>query len=118
MADCGFASGDLDSRICRRRCDEADQQFELVCGPPSGTLDTGVVVPAGQNSTSCRSNFTINSATFGTYCSQPCVADADCPRFASDDTPMRCTFTSSTKCGTAGAGDPTGNAATFKFCQR
>ncbi|MBM4283356.1 MAG: hypothetical protein FJ137_22305 [Deltaproteobacteria bacterium] len=101
MSGCGFALGDPDSRICKRRCDDVDTRFELVCGPPIGTLDPGTVLAAGQDAGDCRSGLSAGSSP--SVCSQPCVADADCPAT------MACGNPSTTTCG--------GNTAAFKICR-
>jgi hypothetical protein len=106
MASCGFDVAVADSRICKRRCDVVDARFELVCGPPVGTLDPGATIPAGQDAAACRSGL----STAG-RCSQPCVVDSDCPAS------MLCGNASTTTCGPDGVGDPDGSTAAFPICR-
>jgi hypothetical protein len=103
MAGCGFAADDAESRICRRRCDVVDGNFDLVCSPRVGTLAPGA---ATGSPSSCRSGFSLSGT-----CSQPCVVDADCPAT------MLCGAPSSTRCGSDGVDDPDGVAAAHRICR-
>jgi hypothetical protein len=97
---CGYSEQDLDSRLCRRRCDD-DGQFDLVCGPALGTRSTGAMLAAGEDASVCRSGFSV-SRNGVSVCSLMCSVDADCP----DD--MECAHSSTRRCGdaTTGGTDP------------
>jgi hypothetical protein len=126
MAGCGFDAADVDSRVCKRRCDLVDQRFELACTPPVGTKNlnealtvstractlnsqclTGEVCSnnfCAEGATFCRSGFSVTTGGIS-YCSQPCEQDNDC------GTGMTCTFDSRSTCG-GGAEDA------FTYCRR
>ena len=134
MAGCGFDAADPDTRVCKRRCDDADpvvanRGFELVCTPPPGTRDLNAVLAVSTRACSansgclagefcngtpgfcaesavlCKSGFSVSTGTPSvSYCSQPCGVDGDC------GAGLSCAFNSRTTCG--------GVEDSFLYCRR
>jgi hypothetical protein len=134
MAGCGFDAANPDSRICKRRCDDADpvvaaRGFELACTPPVGTRNANSVLAVSirgctassqclggevcsgnpgvcvETAVLCKSGFSVSTGTPSvSYCSQPCIADSDCGGG------LVCGFNSRTTCG--------GVEDAFSYCRR